>query len=126
MTEQLRSSVTIYSGGTAVVTKEHAIPNGGPLKLSIPVKKRDLDTVVASISVLGDVSLPEPLSYEPTNINPAKPNDLTIDPNTVMKDLVTKLRGARVKLRSPDGQVIEGTLAGTQAGTPRANALQAP
>jgi hypothetical protein len=112
MTEPLRSSVTIYSGGTAVVTKEHAIPNGGPLKLSIPVKKRDLDTVVASISVLGDVSLPEPLSYQPTNVNPTQ---LTLDPNQVTRELFTKLRGARVKLKGPGTHLIEGTLAGTQA-----------
>jgi hypothetical protein len=111
MTEQARSSVTIYTSGTAVVTKEHVIPNGGPLKLSIPVKKRDLDTVVASISVLGDVTLPEPLSYQPTNVNPT---DLILDPNTVTRDLVTKLRGAKVRLKGPGTQIIEGTLAGTQ------------
>jgi hypothetical protein len=112
MTEQLRSSVTIYSGGTALVTKEHAIPSGGPLRLSIPVKKRDLDTVMASICVLGDVSLPEPLSYQPTNVNPT---ELTLDPNQVTRDLFTKLRGARVRLKGPGTHVIEGTLAGTQA-----------
>jgi hypothetical protein len=119
MTEPLRSSVTIYSGGTAVVTKEHAIPEGGPLRLSIPVKKRDLDTVVASICVLGDVSLPEPLSYQPTNINPS---NLTLDPNAVTRDLFTKLRGARIKLRGPGTHLIEGTLAGTQAAFPEATA----
>jgi hypothetical protein len=73
------------------------------LRLSIPVKKRDLDTVVASICVLGDVSLPEPLSYQPTNSNPS---NLTLDPNAVTRDLFTKLRGARIKLRGPGTHLI--------------------
>src|SRR5262249_39146392 len=48
----------------------------------------------------------------PTNINPTL---LAIDPNMVTKDLATKLRGAKVKVRVSGDQIIEGTLAGTQA-----------
>jgi hypothetical protein len=85
---QLRSSVKIYSGGTAVVTREHLIPKDGPLKLSIPVKKCDLDAVVTSLSVLGDVMLPEPPSYQPSNIHPT---ELHFDPKNVTKELAIKL-----------------------------------
>ncbi len=114
MTDQLRSSVKIYSGGTAVVTREHAIPRGGPLKLSIPVKKRDLDAVVTSLCVLGNVTLPEPPSYQPSNINPS---ELDLDANNVTKDLATKLRGARVKIVAAGQADLCGTLGGIQEHT---------
>jgi hypothetical protein len=44
----------------------------------------------------------------------ARQGDLTPNANTVTKDLATKLRGAKVKLRGPGTQTVEGTLAGTQ------------
>jgi hypothetical protein len=109
--EPLRSSVKIYSGGTAVVTREHALPKDGPLKLSIPVKRRDLDAVVTSLSVLGNVTLPEPPSYQPGNLNPT---ELSLDASNVTKDLATKLRGAKVRLTAAGQADLSGTLAGIQ------------
>jgi hypothetical protein len=111
VTLQLRSSVKIHSGGTAMVTREHRIPKDGPLKLSIPVKKRDLDAVVTRLSVLGNVMLPEPPSYPPSNINPT---ELNFDPKNVTKDLAIKLRGAKVKIVAVGQGDLIGTLGGIQ------------
>jgi len=106
----MSNSVKLYSNGTAVINREYELPGNEPLELSIPVKKDDLDEVVASIAVFGKVSLPEPPSYTPVNADPTK---LQIDVNNVTKSLATKLAGAKVEI-GVGNNPIKGKLMGVQ------------
>lgn len=105
------NSVKLYSNGSAVITKGFRLNGKEPLKVSIPVKKDDLDDVVSSISVLGNVQLPEPPNYTPTNSNPTT---LSLDGKNVLKDLATKLRGAEAEITPSNGQKVTGRIFGIQ------------
>lgn len=89
------NSVKLYSNGSAVITKGYRLKGKEPLKVTIPVKKDDLDDVVSSLSVLGDVTLPDPPNYTPTNSNPTT---LSLDGKNVLRELATKLRGAEAEI----------------------------
>jgi hypothetical protein len=104
------NSVKLYSNGSAVISKGVEL-NGQPVKLSIPVKKDDLDDVVSSISVFGDVSMPEPPSYTPAN---SQQTTLKIDANKVLRDLSTKLRGSQVAITRNNGTTNSGKIYGIQ------------
>jgi hypothetical protein len=106
----MSNSVKLYSNGTAVINREYEIKDGKPLDISIPVKKDDLDEVVASISVYGNVQLPEPPSYTPVNADLTK---LQIDVNNVTKSLATKLAGSKVEV-GVGNNPIKGKLMGVQ------------
>lgn len=104
------NSVKLYSNGSAVISK--GIDLDGPTKVSIPVKSTDLDDVVSSLSVHGDVTLPEPPSYTPANSNTTT---LSIDGKSVMRDLATKLRGSEVEITVAGGpKTVVGKLYGVQ------------
>lgn len=104
------NSVKLYSSGSAVITKGFQL-KGEPLKVTIPVKKDDLDEVVTSLSVLGNVTLPEPPSYTPTNSNPTT---LSLDGKNVLKELATKLRGAEAEITQTNTAVSKGRVYGIQ------------
>lgn len=101
------NSVKLYSNGTAVVEKDYQI--GQELKLSIPVKKSDLDDVVSSISVYGNVNLPVPPSYTPVNAQDTK---LHISPEKALKDTIVKMAGSKVRIERYAGTTVNGTLSG--------------
>lgn len=103
------NSVKLYSNGTAVISRLYPL-DGNETRISIPVKKDDLDEVVASISVFGDVALPVPPSYTPTNANATS---LSIDAKNVTKDLATKLAGSQVEVQA-GGKKYTGKLVGVQ------------
>jgi len=103
------NSVKLYSNGSGVITKGFRLGKE-PLKITIPVKKEDLDDVVSSINVLGDVTIPE-LSYTPTNSNPTT---LSIDAKNVLKELATRLRGAEAEITQANGQTSKGRVYGIQ------------
>jgi hypothetical protein len=107
------NSVKLYSNGSAVITKGYPLPGEGsePLKVSIPVKKADLDDVVSSISVSGDVTMPEPPNYTPTN---SDPTTLELDGENVLKELATKLRGSEVEITTNNQVKTVGKLFGIQ------------
>lgn len=102
------NSVRLYSSGVALVSREYALDGKNPTKVSIPVKKADLDEVVASITVFGDVQLPEPPSYTPVNADSTK---LFISPTSALKDTVTKLAGSNITVTKPSG-AVSGKLVG--------------
>jgi hypothetical protein len=91
------NSVKLYSNGSAVITKGYPLPGEGsePLKVSIPVKKADLDDVVSSISVSGDVTMPEPPNYTPTN---SDPTTLELDGENVLKELAQSCEVQKLRL----------------------------
>ena len=93
------NSVTLYSNGTAVIRREYAFNDQQPQRISIPVRKSDLDDVISSLSVFGDVTITEPPTYTPTN---AQETTLTLNPASVLKDLATKLAGAAVEIDCGD------------------------
>lgn len=103
------NSVKLYSNGTAVISRDYPLSEK-ETKISIPVKKSDLDDVVASLSVFGNVSLPVPPSYTPVNAN-ATP--LQIDPASATRDLATKLAGSDVAVEV-GGKSVTGKLVGIQ------------
>ncbi len=102
------NSVKLYSNGTGVVTREILLNGKAATKVSIPVRKTDLDEVVASISVFGDVTLSE-LSYTPVNANATK---LSISRDSALKDTATKLAGSAVEVERTGGAAVTGKLVG--------------
>jgi hypothetical protein len=102
------NSVKLYSNGTGVVTREIVLDGKAATKVSIPVRKSDLDEVVASISVFGDVTLSE-LSYTPVNANATK---LSISRDSALKDTATKLAGSAVEVQRTGGAAVAGKLVG--------------
>jgi len=105
------NSVKLYSNGSAVITKGYRLKGKEPLKVTIPVKKDDLDDVVSSLSVLGNVTLPDPPNYTPTNSNPTT---LSLDGKNVLKELATKLRGAEAEITQGNNAVSKGRVYGIQ------------
>ncbi len=101
------NSVRLYSNGTAVISREYVFKDQEPLRISIPVRKTDLDDVISSLSVFGDVTITGPPTYTPTN---ADSPELTLDPASVFEDLATKLAGASVEIEA--GTTYKGKLVG--------------
>ncbi|MBS0207039.1 MAG: hypothetical protein JSS49_29535 [Planctomycetes bacterium] len=101
------NSVKLYSNGTAVICRECQFQNQEPLRVSIPVRKSDLDDVVSSLTVFGDVTITAPPTYIPTN---AQETELTLDPARVLVDMATKLAGADVEIDA--GSTYAGQLVG--------------
>jgi hypothetical protein len=101
------NSVTLYSNGTAVIRREYKFHDQNPQHILIPVRKSDLDDVVSSLSVYGDVTVTKPPTYTPTN---AQETALTLNPASVLKDMATKLAGAAVEISA--GTTYVGKLLG--------------
>jgi hypothetical protein len=101
------NSVTLYSNGTAVICREYPVDDHNHLKVTIPVRKTDLDDVVSSLSVFGDVTITSPPTYIPTN---AYETELSLDPSMALQELATKLAGAAVEIEA--GSKYVGRLVG--------------
>lgn len=101
--------VKLYSNGLAVYTREYPLDGTQPTRISIPVKKSDLDEVVASIAVFGKVRMPYPPSYTPVN---ASTTFLQISPDHALKETATKLAGSGVEISKTNNQTIQGKLVG--------------
>ncbi len=101
--------VRLYSNGMAVISRDYEL-NGKPLDISIPVRSVDLCDAVGTLSVTGDVECPEPPNYEPVGANETS---LTLDPQSVDRDLATKLAGAKILVKV-QGAEHRGTLLGIQ------------
>lgn len=103
------NSVRLYSNGTAVISREYEFKDPEPLRISIPVRKTDLDDVISSIAVFGDVTITEPPTYTPTN---AEASALNLDHSGVLRSLAVKLAGAAVEVEA--GVAYKGRLVGLQ------------
>ena len=91
------NSVRLYSNGTAVISREYELNNEEPLRISIPVRKTDLDDVISSLAVFGEVAITEPPTYSPTN---AEESALEINPAAALEDLTLKLAGAAIEVEA--------------------------
>src|SRR5947209_3777273 len=112
------NSVRLYSNGTAVISREYVFQGQEPLRISIPVRKTDLDDVISSLGVFGDVTITGPPTYTPTNADsPA----LELDPATALTDLATKLAGASVEVEA--GTTYAGRLVGLHRRRREANGI---
>src|SRR3954447_6125618 len=103
------NSVRLYSNGTAVISREYAFKDQEPLRITIPVRKTDLDDVISSLAVFGDVTVTGPPTYSPTN---AEGSALEFDPSRALRNLATRLVGASVEVEA--GVVYQGKLVGVQ------------
>ncbi|MFM7130341.1 MAG: hypothetical protein ACKO0V_13400 [bacterium] len=101
--------VTLYSNGTAVISREYRVEGDTPVKIQIPVSKVNLDDVISSLSVFGEVAIASPPTYAPTN---AQATSLTLESKNILVDMVTKLAGAEVEVEA--GQFYKGRLVGLQ------------
>lgn len=101
------NSVTLYSNGTAVIRREYTFHDQNPQQIAIPVRKSDLDDVLSSLSVYGDVTITQPPTYTPTN---ARETSLKLNPANALNDLVTTLAGAAVEISA--GTTYLGKLLG--------------
>jgi hypothetical protein len=89
------NNVKLYSNGTAVISREYQFQEMEALRVSIPVRKTDLDDVISSLSVFGDASVTVPPTYTPAN---AQETELTLLPASILEELATKLAGAAVEI----------------------------
>ncbi len=103
------NQVKLYSNGTAVISREYAFEGTELKRIAIPVRKSDLDDVISSISIFGDVLVTDPPTYTPTN---AEETTLTIDATKAFKEIGTKMAGSRVEIVS--GTTYRGVLVGVQ------------
>ena len=103
------NSVKLYSNGTAVISRDYSLTEG-EREISIPVRSVDLCDAVGTLTLIGDVTCPEPPSYEPVGANQSS---LMIDNTNAMRSLATELAGAKVEV-TVGGEVIAGTLMGIQ------------
>jgi hypothetical protein len=101
------NSVTLYSNGTAVISREHNFKDTDPVHITIPVKKADLDDVISSLCVFGDVTIISPPSYAPVN---SQYRTLTLNPDNVLREMATKLAGSAVVVEA--GTQYSGKLLG--------------
>ena len=104
------NSVKVYSNGSAVISKGYKL-NAQGVKVTIPVKKDDLDDVVSSLTVNGNVTLPDPPNYTPNN---STATSLTLNATNVLRELATKLRGAEAKIERVNGTMCSGRVFGIQ------------
>lgn len=103
--------VKLYGNGIAQIVRRYEL-SGQTTAVSIPVRKDDLPSVVASISVFGDgVTVVKPVSYSPTN---ARNTKLTISSSNVLREFATKFQGAELELTIPNAQPARGRCAGVQ------------
>ena len=54
------NSVRLYSNGTAVISRDYVFNELEPPRISILVRKSDLDDVISSLAVFGDVEVTGP------------------------------------------------------------------
>ncbi|WP_435018685.1 hypothetical protein TA3x_000670 [Tundrisphaera sp. TA3] len=103
------NSVRLYSNGTAVISRDYPFRGEESLRIAIPVRRDDLDDVVSSLAVFGDLAIVGPPTYTPTN---AEDTSLEIDPAHALRDLATRMAGASVEVEA--GPVYAGRLVGRQ------------
>lgn len=101
--------VTLYSNGTAVITKGYDLEADIPVTIQIPVSKANLDDVISSLCVFGEVSVASPPTFSPTN---AQETSLTLKSDNILMDMATKLAGAEVEVEA--GLLYRGRLVGLQ------------
>jgi len=101
--------VTLYSNGTAVITKGYDLEADSPVTIQIPVSKANLDDVISSLCVFGEVSVASPPTFSPTN---AHETSLTLKSDNILMDMATKLAGAEVEVEA--GLLYRGRLVGLQ------------
>lgn len=103
--------ISIYENGSATVTREIEIAEG-VATVDIPVRAEDLDEVVASISVFGNVEITLPPTYIPQN---PQSKDLKFSPEDVFDDFARNLAGQQVNVLFRDGTAsfaVAGVLMG--------------
>ncbi len=101
--------VTLYSNGTAVISKVYDLDSDSPVTIQIPVSKANLDDVISSLCVFGEVAVASPPTFSPTN---ARETSLTLKSDNILMDMATKLAGAEVEIEA--GMLYRGRLVGLQ------------
>jgi hypothetical protein len=102
--------VAIFYNGIADFQRVFTVEKGKPTEIQIPVKAQHIADVLASLSVWGDVTIAKPPTYRPSN---EKDGNLTLNANSVVKDLGVKLSGSKVRVTTSSGKT-EGVLMGLQ------------
>lgn len=101
----MSNKLTVYSNGTTRI--QRVVKIEGRTTVSIPVRKKAVADVLATVAVFGNVRMVEPPSYT----NDSAKNVLKIDSANVHFSLITRLSGAKVKIVQ-SGQPYEGRLLG--------------
>ena len=96
----------IYSNGIADFRRSYEVQ--GSLRVAIPVKQDHVADVLASLHVLGDVTLSSPPTFRPSN---EAAGALQLNPDHVLAGLAKSLGGAEVEVRRA-GETVTGVLTG--------------
>ena len=106
------SRVTVYRSGVAAFTHEGRIEDDATLSLDLSPGELS-DALKSLVATDEDASSPPSASYAPHRDLDAKLSRYDLDPRQPLPSLLESLRGERVRVRTPDGE-IEGALFGVE------------
>ena len=106
----MANHVVLYSNGIADFRWSHLVDAESGKSISIPVRKEYLADILSSLTVYGNVSIPKPPSFQPSD---QQRKCLDFDAENVMASLASRLSGAEVDVTTPTNQ-FSGTLIGLQ------------
>ena len=104
-----RNRATIYSNGIADFQRKFTVTNKKPTTIMLPVNQDHLGDVLASLSIMGDVKLESPPTFQPANVDDTS---LSISSDHAYLSLVKQLVGCSVVITNIEKKKQSGTLAG--------------
>ena len=116
----MQSTICLKKGGLGDFCRWYDYNNDNPQEVQLRIKSQYLDEVLASLTVLGNVTH-ECAEFVPEN-PPQNETNLKIDPNKVLTSAFNKLRGSKVSVKqvySPE--VVKGVCFGIQEQTEMAD-----
>lgn len=103
----MSNKVTIYSNGVADYQRTLKVGQDGQ-EVRIPVRQSDLDDVLGSLGVFGDVEYTPP-TFSPSN---SKDGTLELEAHDIYGQFAEKLRRAKATVSVHDGPDVSGLIVG--------------
>ncbi len=104
-----QNRVVLYSNGIADFQRVVKVAATQPTDVSIPVSKKHVADVLASLNIYGDVRFDSTPTFRPAT---EFDGNITIDPRDSFNALATELSGSKVAVEKAGG-TVEGLLLGT-------------
>ena len=104
-----QNRVVLYSNGIADFQRVVKVAATQPTDVSIPVSKKHVADVLASLNIYGDVRFDSTPTFRPAT---EFDGNITIDPRDSFNALATELSGSKVAVEKAGG-TLEGLLLGT-------------
>lgn len=102
----LDTALTLYNNGIGVFRRGYTV-NGKPTQIKLTIPKDATGDLIASIRILGKVTITEPISWPQED-----EARLKIDANNAQVSILTGLTGRKIKLTLENKSVVSGVLIG--------------